>query len=241
MEIFNFFKKKNIADKKPNINNDIIENMNSICKVSHEKRDHTWTQKFIKSLSYSSLKIDNPKIITDSYGREYYNLTQATDTDNGILIKDFITQNIENGLGIAINGNKETSDWIFSYGDILDFHLHREFYSDEIINPFTGLVKDTIIGNNRLRIGQPSETFFPENARKIVREFLESFGIDPKICLIIWIDEGNELTLTFNIVPQMFEKIDSEQFESLLHHLKWYFPRHYKIASMIENENFEPL
>ncbi|GAB3974259.1 hypothetical protein GCM10028806_29740 [Spirosoma terrae] len=154
------------------------------------------------------------------------------------MVSDYL---ISDGLGIAINADKEEPDWVFSYGDVVDFYLNSKFYSNNITNPFTGIVTDRMVNSNRVRIGNPSETYLPQDARNVIRNFLKSWGLDTKICLMLWIDKDNKLTLTFNILPKMFKKTDSESVNSFLHFLSWYFPRHYKLVCMEENELFQPI
>ena len=76
-------------------------------------------------------------------------------------------------------------------------------------------------------------------ARKVIREFLNSFGLDPKICLIEWVGEESKFDLAINIIPEMFE--EKEHFQPLMKFLKWYFPKHYSIVGKAEDKHFVQL
>jgi hypothetical protein len=215
-----------------------------LCDVPRTDRDENWKHLFMENISTASFRCGNPQIIKGPDGMSYFHLLlpELNKEFECFVIKNIISDYLlSDGLGIAINADKDEPDWVFSYGDIVDFYLNGAFYTKKITNPFTGIVTDVMIAENRVRIGPPSETYLPQKSRKVIREFLESFGLNPKICLVLWIDQGNQLTPTFNIIPEMFKRTDSESFQSFLTFLQWYFPRHYKVVCIQENEYFEPL
>ena len=250
MGLFKFLKR----DKQETISNqekylgDLSKTkiIRELCSIPKNDRNEKWKQKFLENISTASFRCGNPQVIKGPDGMNYFNLLlpEMNKEFECFVIKHMVSDYLlSDGLGIAINVNKDEADWIFSYGDIVDFYLNGAFFTNQITNPFmTGTtVTDCLIGNNRVRIGLPSETYLPLESRKVIREFLESFGLNPKICLVLWIDKDNLLTPTFNIVPEMFKQTDTESFQSFLKFFQWYFPRHYKVICMKENEHFESL
>jgi hypothetical protein len=239
MSLFNLFKKKETSTSKEPHYYDIED----ILRVPKNERDIIWRQKFLTSLLKTPLYSGQPGIVKNPEGLEYTNLTTIA-SQKGIepsSLTDYISLNLSNGYGIVLNGNKELSDWAFSYGDIVDFSINQEFYSGKIKAPFgSGYVIDKYVLKQEARVGQPSELYLPNQARIVIRKFLNSFGIDPKICLILWV-QTNQLSLAFNIVPEMFENSDEAAFQSFLNFLGWFLPRHYQIVSMTEDESFKPL
>lgn len=257
MGLFDFFKKKENNDEQKISNSQqnktsekYLGDLNKtqiirgLCEVPKINRDDKWKQVFFKNISNASFRCGSPQVIKGPDENLYFNLLLPEPNKEfecfvvNNMISDYL---LSDGLGIAINADKEEPDWVFSYGDIVDFYLNKQFYSNKITNPFTGTVTDIMLHNNRLRIGHPSETYLPQDARKVIRDYLASWGLDIKFCLMLWIDKDNKLTLTFNILPTMFKKPDLESVNTFLHFFSWYFPRHYKLVCMEENDFFQPI
>ena len=262
MGLFNLFKRKRIdnnsINNKININvsptrikddnsqTDISEDdiVNKLFEVRKSNRDDSWVQTFLENIVEAKFQKKDLQAIEGPDGFSYFNLQLSKSKNKAeyFVIKDIIPSLLKDGIGITINANKDSSEWVFTYGDIIDFYLNGKFYSNVIKAPFGGdSVVDLTIGTNRFRIGTPSESYLPMEARKAIKIFLESFGINSKIALLLWVDDSNKLTLAFNIVPTMFNNISDELFKSFLSHLSWYLPRHYQIISMKENEYFVSL
>src|SRR5208283_5975606 len=72
---------------------------------------------------------------------------------------------LERGLGVVVNPRGDDADWAFSYGDILQYHLHGRFYpppEEDVPVPASGLAP---------------EARLPAPARKVLREFLGRLGV----------------------------------------------------------------
>ena len=262
MGFFDFFKKNKQETLKSNdIPTDLQKNtteekycgdlsktkiIRELCNVPKADRDENWNRKFLENVTTASFRCGNPQIIEGPDGMRYFHLLlpEPNKEFECFVIKNMVSDYLlSDGLGVVINADKNEPDWVFPYGDIVDFYLNGAFYTNQITNPYKSgtSVTDCLIGESRVMIGQPSETYLPNETRKVIREFLESFGLNPKICLVAWIDQNHQLTLAFNIVPEMFKKTDSESFQSFLRFLQWYLPRHYKAVCMQENEHFKTL
>lgn len=233
MNIFNIFKKKSSA----NIIKAKEIDIKDLFLTPVDQRDYSWKIEFNNSIKkYNFTKI-YPEIIEDEAGMKYLNLC-LKDKESSNSLDSFIDSCLENDVGIAVNGSKEKFDWIFSYGELLDYSINKMFYSETISEPYTGKVIDRYVNNREARIGQPSEKYLPENARKNIRNFLKTFYLENiQIALIWWLD-NNKLTLAFNIVPEQFENSDNQNLKSLLTFISWYLPNHYNIIFIRETEDF---
>jgi hypothetical protein len=103
-----------------------------LLRVSKERRDDDWTQKFLDNVQTASFASDSPQIFNGPDGFPYFIL--RTPEPNKPFesfcirnLKDFL---LENGFGIAINPGENSVDWVFSHGDIVNLHLRNEFFTE---------------------------------------------------------------------------------------------------------------
>jgi hypothetical protein len=125
---------------------------------------------------------------------------------------------LEQGLGVVINPSGQDSDWAFSYGDILHFHLHGTFYpakQTEAASPVQGMAPQSRL---------------PQAARKALRVFLQGLGVAaPRVMFAAWDHAGpGSLELVFNFSPQEFNSVD--QFRFAMNNISWYLPRNYSYS-----------
>lgn len=255
MQLFKFFKRKkdnnsiypsysDIIAKSSSDNFDKNEVILKLFQIPKSNRDDLWLKIFLENIIDAEFEIQDPQVLVAPDGFRYINLLLSSDTNgvNYFSLKDMIPFLLRDGLGITINVDKGGSQWVFRYGDILDFYLNDQFYSIKIQEEsYSDSLKCDTINNNQLLVFSPSESYLPKETRKVIRRFLNSYGIKPKICVTSSGGSPKEWTLIFNIVPEMFKNPDEKQVESLLFHISWYLPQHYQIASMRENNYFIPL
>lgn len=256
MGIFKFFNKKDserkqteqsTKEEKERYYGDLEKTavLTTLFKVAKEKRDEVWNNEFLTHVADASFACGNPQIIQGPDGFPYFQLDTPQPNQSfqcyvlKHMIPDFI---LERGIGVAINPGKGQPDWVFTYGDLVNFSMRNEFYTEV---PDLRLPQvETIEKNENVLVGQPSEAFLPTAARAILRQFIAQQGIhDVKVALMSR-KYGDEVLqeLVTNLTP---EKTGPERFESLQTHLKWFLPRHYGMVAMAENGslkgNFEPL
>jgi hypothetical protein len=137
---------------------------------------------------------------------------------------------LEAGYGIVINphGSQSYADWVFSYGDVLNFHINGEFYTSVHIPEF----EDDELNYGDVQCEAPSEKFLPNQARTVIKDFLKSQGVQqPKILLLTKnIDGCRVQRLVFNLFPEQFQT--TRHFDFTMNHLIWFLPRHYKILKL---------
>lgn len=138
---------------------------------------------------------------------------------------------LTSGFGVVINPIPNSADWVLSYGDILNLHLNKTFYTT-IETPFSKKKSNTIItANEKVMIGQPSETILPKQTRQLISEFLKMNGVkSPKVLLMMKHNSnGNGVSqdIVFNLTPNNFK--DENTYRSVMQAISWYLPRHYHL------------
>lgn len=219
--------------------------LRSLFNAPQEERSEEWKMLFFNSVAEASFICGNPQVIEGPDGFPYFqlNLPEPGKTFQCYVIKNMIGDFLlEKGYGVVINQAKDQPDWVFTYGDIVNYHIRKEFYtkSESENIPKAEIFK----AGQKVFIGQPSEFILPIQTRTVIRDFLKSVGIDDvKLLLLTGIYQQTEFQeLVFNITPDKFEK--EEHFIGLMKTLVWYFPRHYSFVSADESkykDNFVPL
>lgn len=222
------------------------EILTELFKVKGELRDEVWRDAFLANVADASFVCSDPQVISGPDGFPYFVLNtpepnkpfQCYVINN--MIHDFL---LEQGLGVVINPEKGNPDWVFSYGDIVNFHLRNEFYTQS--NNWDMQKADEVLeSEEKVLVGQPSEYIIPEHTRRILRLFFESLQIKGAKIALLNRPKGEEFSqqLVFNLTPNKFK--DREQFNGIMGYVSWFLPKHYSYASMDEStlgENFLPI
>lgn len=213
-------------------------NINSLLEIPLKERDEKWVAEFLENIDESTFQLADSELIIGPDGYPYFQLENAPKDQNfqAFVIKhkakSFL---LKKGMGLAINTHKEQPDWIFTYGDLVNYCLNNEFYSDESI--FSKKIDETSVDKDeKILVGQPSETILPADLRHNLREFLVNMGIkEPKIMLIArnYDDEhAVRQDLVFNITPAMFQT--EHDFNQIMASISWFLPRHYSYIGLDE-------
>ncbi len=259
MGLFDFFKKKNL--RKPNVktasskntenhssNGQVQKNkepylgditktlvLQQLFNIQDELRDQAWLDQFYSAVTEASFKCEAPQVIQGPDGFPYVKLeipAQGEEFQCYVLkhMKDDFL--LERGFGVAIFTDKNQPDWVFTYGDILNFHL---------LNSFTA--KNNIFGDKQhseelpepedLVIGEPSKDILPMETRKVLCAFLNHYYDDPKVGLIFH-KNTNTYELAFDCTPDKFE--DHETFREIIQQISWFLPRNYGYCALDEQE-----
>lgn len=246
MALFNFFKTTNKKEETNQINVDRPEcditktqTIVDLFQIPQEQRDDDWQQKFYENVQTASYACGNPQIFKGPDGFPYFVLRtpEPNQPFESFCIRnmkdDFL---LDKGFGVAINPKENSVDWVFSYGDIVNLHLNKEFFTKvdtpEIQN------EETIEKDEKVLLAQPSESFLPSQARKMIKSFLQSIRIKrPKFMMVCRTIDGQVIQeLAFNIFREDFQSI--EQLNYRLKQISWFLPRHYVILSLPKDSNF---
>ena len=208
--------------------------IDALCKVPPKQRDSLWRDKFFAHIPEASMRTNNQQVVVGPDGFPYFQLylpvpnAQFQCYTLKHLLGDFV---IANGLGIVINPDKPSPDWVFSYGDLLNFHLTHQFYtpSDETSQSATL----TLPAGQTMLLGQPSETYLPAPARLNIKKMLSKMGVDDVRLLLLFRPEARSQELVFNLTP---DKVgDLARCNACMQRISWFLPRHYVLLSVPED------
>jgi hypothetical protein len=242
MGLFNFLRsKKNPAeiDNEYNLRKHIcdVEKLQVIIdlgKTPKNERDATWQSTFLENIDSAGFSESIPQVKIGPDNFPYF-ILKTGEKFNPFesycirKIKDDIL--LVRGMGVVINpGPGDESDWVFTYGDILNFHLNFEFYSK--VGPVQNSGMDVIHEDTEVMISEPSESYLPDKAKKVIKTNLIKAGISkPKMLMMNRLINGEIVQeLVFNIFREDFSS--EEEFKQELHRLHWYLPRHYIITTI---------
>lgn len=211
--------------------------LNALLEIPFEQRDQTWVNTFLDSIAEANLKIGQPEVVIASDGFPYVQL-QSVHTDENFqafVINKQLPTLLMQGFGVVINPQNTQPDWVFSYGDIVNYEINDSFYTEESI--FSHNKENVAIGSDeKILIGQPSDAILPKYLRNQLREFLKHAGIEtPKAMLIARNaeDEANvKQDLVFNFTPHQFTT--EEQFQQVGGTIAWFLPKHYSFLFVDE-------
>lgn len=246
MGLFDIFKTKNKPTEnfkqekadRPECDISKTQIMVDLFSVPKEQRDEKWKQTFFENAQTASFACNDPQVTTGPDGFTYFALLtpEAHKPFDSFCIRNINDDYLlENGIGIIINPNENSVEWVFSYGDLVNLHLNNEFYSEtdnvEIKN------EETINKDEEILVAQPSETYLPKKTRAVIKKYLQANGIrQPKIMMICRKIEGTVIQkLAFNIFKEDFPT--TSQLNNLMQQLSWFLPRHYIILSVPKNSN----
>jgi hypothetical protein len=204
----------------------------TLVQVPRAKRDADWEYAFLENVSAASFRSGNPQVQLGPDGLPYFQLFLPEPNKSfqcyviDQMKDDFL---LAAGYGVAINPTKTGADWVFSYGDILNLFLNKEFYTDtetSFIKAENGVKIDE---NEKIMVAQPGENLLPKQSQQIILNFLKESGIKtPKISLLMRHQKngkGMVQDLVFNIDEQSFD--NEQHYQRIVQKLAWYVPKHY--------------
>lgn len=207
-----------------------------LVQTPQAERNDIWNDLFLESLPAASFRCGDPQVIIGPDGYPYFQLFLP---EPGVEFQCFVIEHIkdtfllENGLGVVINPSGTGADWVLTYGDILNLHLNKAFYTKE--HSFaTHKEHEVLEQEEKVMVGYPSEELLPLFTRAILKEYLKSNGIaTPKVLLMMRTVDGKMTQdIVFNITKSNFS--DEDTFEALMSSLRWFLPLHYSYAGMEE-------
>lgn len=221
--------------------------INHLMETAFADRDEVWRDQFLKDIAGANLTLGEPEVGLSDDGFPYFHL-QTVGTGKSFqafVIEQQLDSLLQQGFGIVINGQQGRPDWVFSYGDLVNFKLNRQFYSDYSL--FSNPKEHNPIGKDEaILVGQPSEEIFPNYLRDQLREFLYHSGVKlPKLMLIArnYTDEQRATQdLVFNIMPMQFAT--QKEFDTIMNTIQWFLPKHYSffgVDEMAIENGFQPL
>lgn len=210
-------------------------------------RNEHWQKQLLENIPQASFRCGDPQVITGPDGFPYFQLflPEPNKSFNCYVIEkmkdDFL---LSSGFGVVLNPTANSAEWVFSYGDILNYHLNKEFYTTTNHSFLNKAGEEVVKGGEEVMIGQPSEMLFPDVTRKLIGELLRNNGVkNPKMLLMMRKLEGGGVSqhLVFNLTPDKFP--NEEVYKDMMKTITWYLPKHYTIVGTSEQtmKGFEAL
>lgn len=208
--------------------------LSSHLQITEENRDQAWDEKFFKLFSESNLQImtEDPQQGPDGWP---YLICEITDNLKSEKDKIDSAQKIlhwlsTRGIGLVINPRRlPYPDYVFSYGMIWSFRETGYFIKYQSLKVDKQLVVDQ--NNNNIKVGPPSEEYFPLYARSVMKDFLRDQTIfDARILMIS--TDGQNYDLCFSL--ESLGLPPESEHEGILEAISWFLPPHYTVAVVSE-------
>ena len=205
--------------------------LKSHLKVQAAKRDLKWEQDFFSLFVKSYVKISRPDPLQGPDGWPY--LLVETHEDGPESIVDVVRWLSTRGIGLVVNPNQATPDYVFSYGMLWNFIETGSFISPQVEDK-RGLLE--IRDGEQLFVGPPTDKFLPKYARAILREFLlrqmgeKAKQGGPRIAMIS--RDQKEFDLCFSL--ESIGNPPAEEHRGILEAISWFLPLHYRLAILSE-------
>jgi hypothetical protein len=241
--------------------------LNEILKTEIKYRDAKWQQNFLHQFVLAQLEILAPDSKTGPDGWPYLlvgsfptekdtsvvkrssvdaiaNLSGtetsrdiAIDSESGEPVTKVIHWLSERGIGMVLNPDKETPDYLFPYGVLWNFRETGSFYSPL---PERESGRFQIAPGQKVMTGDVTEKILPGYARKIVRQFFADQGVFAPKAMMLSLD-GREYDICFSL--ESLKSPPAHEHANLAEAISWFLPAHYVVTLLSEKmlDGFKPL
>ncbi len=193
-----------------------------------DERDEAWELEFFKQIPNAQFEFLSESPIEGPDGMPYLAVRVAETGEPANNVFNWLG---EQGVGLAVNPDKETPDYVFSYGMIWNFLLNGEFMTD-VEDPQSGKKEFEVEPGQQMMAGTPSETYFPPHVRKVFREFMVQQGVHrPRVVMLS--QDGKNYDLCFSL--QSLGNPPDKEWQGILEGFSWFFPLHYSFSILSED------
>jgi hypothetical protein len=202
----------------------MTDSLSPLLDTPIEKRDVEWENKFLSSFAEANVTLlfQDPKPGPDQWP---YLFVQTGGVEPARAVLSWLATR---GIGLAINPQKNTPDFVLTYGMIWNFQETGKFLSDAPSRT-TGTFE--LKPGAQVLTGPPSETFLPKYVRTILKQFLLDQGVYAPKVLMVSVDQKN-YDLCFSL--ESFGNPPETEHKGLAEALSWFLPAHYSIALISE-------
>ena len=232
MGLFDFFSKK-----KEGYLGDLSKTsiLHKLSQVPHKDRDQKWNNDFISNLSEASFMCSDPQVVMGPDGFPYFQLNFPTPNEpfECYVVKNMIDDYLlKDWIGIVVNLSDGNPDWLLTNGDLVNFKLNSEFYTEPTFKK--PAKSETLKKDTKALVSEPSESFLPTHTRNHIKKQLSEIGITKVKIFLMFRPDENVQELIFNLSPKQFDS--TESFNNIMKLISWYLPSHYSICGMEEND-----
>ncbi|HNB52842.1 MAG TPA: hypothetical protein PK530_12915 [Anaerolineales bacterium] len=210
----------------------------SLLATPDDQRDAAWVAQFYAHIVDCSMTDDIPQVFFGPDHFPYFGLKTppADQSYQEFCIRSVLEKLTEDGVGVAINREGLNAEWVFSYGDLLTLRMFGAFEVSGSENVW-GVASGP--QGNQVLVSQPSETFLPGYARKVIRQYMQKMmGIaEPRVFLLSRPGITPPQELVFSVFREDFAT--PEIFQGAMGALRWFLPRHYGMVSVPKDSQWE--
>jgi len=201
--------------------------MEKLLSVGIDDRDESWEEAFFRKLPKTNFEFLKDTPIEGPDGMPYLTVEITTEGEPTEKVLDWLG---EKGVGLAINANKETPDYVFSYGMIWNFLLNGEFLT-RVESKQSGGSEVDIKPGQEMMAGTPSESYLPPHVRGVFKEFLGEQGVSkPRVVMLS--QDSKNYDLCFSL--ESLGNPPQEEWQGILEAFSWFFPLHYSFSILSE-------
>ena len=208
-------------------------------QVSRGERDKNWNKKFFDAVVDASLVCGQPQVEIGPDQMPYFHLGMPNGEFEPFSVSHILDAALQNTFGVCIFSDMQNSkfpEFIFSYGDLLSYKLYGSFDGDpaDANTPASpGLTTEVLTEARDILVGQPSEEYFPAEARKALGDFIrQQMGFpEPKMCLIMDPQLKPSRNIAINIGIDDVGG-NEDQLRDIFRYVSWFLPRNYGLMSV---------
>lgn len=210
--------------------------------VPRDQRAPDWQAKFEAAAGNAAfLRIsDAPGRGPDGFPYLFLRSPRAGETTRLTPFPELAREATDAGAGISLNPRPDGVDWVFSFGDLMDF---RQTGSFSPAGAPLQAGKHVVEQRTEALVGTPSEAYLPEYARLALRRFLVAQGVkEPGVALMIHPALAPYRHLVFSCSRRDFP--DEAKYQSTMRRVRWFLPRHYSVLTLPDDRSetrFVPL
>ncbi len=201
--------------------------MNDLLKVDPELRDEVWEGQFFEEFLKCQLEFLSQSPIEGPDGMPYLAVKVAESGEPCVKVLDWLG---EKGVGLAVNPDQESPDYVFSYGMIWNYLLNGEFLTVTEAE-FSGEREMEVSPGQEMMAGTPSDSYWPPHVRVLFKEFLSQQGVHNGRVVMLSQDEKN-YDLCFSL--ESLGNPPQEEWQGILEGFSWFFPMHYSFSIISE-------
>lgn len=203
-------------------------NFQELLATDIEARGQAWETAFLAALPAASARVlaPDPQEGPDHWP---YLMAEAGGPNDDDTVASLLGWLSTKGIGLVINPQNESPDYVLPYGLIWNFRERGQFLTPHEVAAKSGLFE--VKHGQQLWVGPPSEQFLPSYARSVIKQFLADQGIFAPKVLMVSTDNQN-FDLCFSI--ESLKSPPAHEHSTIAEALAWFLPAHYSVGLLSE-------
>lgn len=209
-----------------------------LLKVAPQARDGKWEQALMEALPSARVRVLSPEAQAGPDGWPYLFISDEIEGDEGEPLANVLAWLSSRGIGLALNPQKETPDFVLTYGMVWNYRERGQFLTPVASDARSGSIEVT--AGQEVLTAQPSEQYLPSYARSILKQFLMDQGaLAPKIMMVSFDKKNYDLCISI----ESLKSPPRSEHAGIAEALSWFLPAHYSVSLVSEKAlpGFQPL